>query len=140
MAYHVKRAEFDELLLDHARESGAEVQRRTPVAGVLFEEGAARSASVPVPTAAPSEVTREVVVDASGQDAMLSRTLGTRRFDSKLKRAALFAHYEGIRWPEGHQAGDILLPIDVASGTGSSPFPTGPASVGAVFEPALTRA
>ena len=36
-AYQVKRAEFDELLLRHAEECGAEVREETPVERVLFE-------------------------------------------------------------------------------------------------------
>ncbi|MDQ5857505.1 MAG: FAD-dependent oxidoreductase, partial [Acidobacteriota bacterium] len=40
-AYHVKRADFDELLLRHAEESGAEVREETSVSRVLFEEGRA---------------------------------------------------------------------------------------------------
>ncbi|HSB36898.1 MAG TPA: tryptophan 7-halogenase, partial [Thermoanaerobaculia bacterium] len=77
------------------------------------------------------------VVDASGQGAFLSKKLGTRRFDEKLKRAALFAHYEGIRWPEGSRPGDILLPIDEGVWYWIIPFSDGTASVGAVFEPSV---
>ena len=138
MAYHVKRAEFDALLLDHSRESGAEVHDGTPVARVLFEQGLAQGVLVET-SRGPREVKARVVVDASGQDAMLSRTLGTRRFDAKLKRAGLFAHYEGMRWPEGHQPGDILLPIDVGVWYWIIPFSDGTCSVGAVFEPALLK-
>ncbi|MBC8646375.1 MAG: tryptophan 7-halogenase [Thermoanaerobaculia bacterium] len=138
MAYHVKRAEFDDLLLEHSRESGAEVHDGTPVARVLFEQGLAQGALVET-SGGPREVRARVIVDASGQDAMLSRALGTRRFDSKLKRAGLFAHYEGMRWPEGHEPGDILLPIDVGVWYWIIPFSDGTCSVGAVFEPALLK-
>ncbi|MFN2384784.1 MAG: NAD(P)/FAD-dependent oxidoreductase [Thermoanaerobaculia bacterium] len=138
MAYHVKRAEFDELLLEHSRESGVEVHDGTPVARVLFEEGAAKGVLVET-SRGPREIEARAVVDASGQEAILSRTLGTRRFDSKLKRAGLFAHYEGMRWPEGHEPGDILLPIDDGVWYWIIPFSDGTCSVGAVFEPALTK-
>ena len=79
------------------------------------------------------------MVDASGQGAFLSSKLGTRTFDKKLKRAALFAHYEGIRWPEGHREGDILLPIDQGVWYWVIPFSDSTASVGAVFEPSLAQ-
>jgi flavin-dependent dehydrogenase len=85
------------------------------------------------------EVRGRVVVDASGQDAVISRALGTRRFDSKLKRAGLFAHYGGMRWPEGHHPGDILLPIDRGVWYWIIPFADGTSSVGAVFDPAALR-
>jgi flavin-dependent dehydrogenase len=80
-----------------------------------------------------------VVVDASGQDALLSRQLGTRRFDKRLKRAALFAHYEKFRWPEDHRPGDILLPIDRGVWYWIIPFSDKTCSVGAVFEPSLAQ-
>jgi flavin-dependent dehydrogenase len=135
-AFHVKRAEFDELLLRHAEDSGAEVREETPVDRVIFEDGravgvVARSAS------GPEEIRARVVVDASGQTALLSRQLGTRRFDPKLKRAGLFAHYEGIRWPDGQRPGDILLPVDRDVWYWIIPFSDGTCSVGAVFEPSL---
>ena len=41
MAYQVKRAEFDHLLLKHSAASGAEVREETSVEDVLFEGGRA---------------------------------------------------------------------------------------------------
>ncbi|HYK42730.1 MAG TPA: FAD-dependent oxidoreductase, partial [Thermoanaerobaculia bacterium] len=41
MAYQVKRAEFDHLLLRHAAEQGVEVRERTVVKEVTFENGRA---------------------------------------------------------------------------------------------------
>lgn len=139
MAYHVKRAEFDDLLLRHAAESGAEVREETAVEDVLFEGGRAvgvRARSVGGPS---EEIRARVVVDASGQGAILSRKLGLRRFDPKLKRAALFAHYEDLRWPDDSQPGDILLPIDRDVWYWIIPFSDGTCSVGGVFDPAEVR-
>src|SRR5450432_2312551 len=97
-AYQVKRADFDDLLLKHAASCGAEVREETAVEDVLFEGGRATGVRVRTAGSAAEEIRAKVVVDASGQGAVLSRKLGLRRFDPKLKRAALFAHYEGIRW------------------------------------------
>ncbi|HSD71421.1 MAG TPA: NAD(P)/FAD-dependent oxidoreductase [Thermoanaerobaculia bacterium] len=135
-AFHVKRAEFDDLLLRHAGESGAEVREETSVERVLFEEGRAVGV-VARSRGGTDEIRARVVVDASGQGALLSRQLGTRRFDPVLKRAGLFAHYEGIRWPEGQRPGDILLPVDRSVWYWIIPFSDGSCSVGAVFEPSL---
>jgi flavin-dependent dehydrogenase len=139
MAYQVKRAEFDELLLRHAASCGAEVREETAVEDVLFEGGRAVGVRAGRRDGGTEEIRASAVVDASGQGALLSRKLGTRRFDSKLKRAALFAHYEGIRWPEGHKQGDILLPIDDGVWYWIIPFSDGSSSVGAVFEPAIAQ-
>jgi flavin-dependent dehydrogenase len=135
-AYQVKRAEFDELLLRHAEESGAKVREETAVEEVLFE-GERAVGVIARSSAGKEEIRARAIVDASGQTALLSRQLGTRKFDPKLKRAGLFAHYEGIRWPEGQRPGDILLPIDRGVWYWIIPFSDGTCSVGAVFEPSL---
>jgi flavin-dependent dehydrogenase len=140
MAYQVKRAEFDEILLRHAESCDAEIREETPVEEVLFERGRAVGLTVRGAGGSAEEIRARVVVDASGQDAFLSRRLGTRTFDSRLRRAALFAHYEGVARPPGKQAGDILLPIDDGVWYWIIPFSDGTCSVGAVFDPALARA
>lgn len=141
MSYQVKRAEFDQLLLDHSASCGATIREATAVSDVLFEEGRAVGVAVRhgAGTKEDQEVRAKVVVDASGQTALLSRKLGTRKFDSRLKRAAVFAHYEGVARPAGKQAGDILLPIDDDVWYWIIPFSDGTASVGAVFDPAVIR-
>jgi flavin-dependent dehydrogenase len=138
-AYHVKRADFDDLLLRHAEESGAEVREETPVARVLFEGGRAVGVVARPNGGKEEEIRARAVVDASGQEALLSRQAGSRKFDPKLKRAGLFAHYEGIRWPEGQKPGDILLPIDRGVWYWIIPFSDGTCSVGAVFEPEAAK-
>src|SRR5207244_7076599 len=87
MAYQVKRAEFDQLLLRHSQSCGAEIHEETRVEEVLFE--GRRAVGVRIrPAQGPSqEIRARVVVDASGQEAVLSRRMGSRKFDPKLKRA-----------------------------------------------------
>src|SRR5262245_7234708 len=139
MAYQVKRAEFDDLLLKHAGSCGAVVREETAVREVLFEGGRAVGVAVRERGGEDGGIRAKAVVDAAGQSAFLSGKLGTRRFDRKLKRAAVFAHYEGVPRPAGKQAGDILLPIDDGVWYWIIPFSDGSASVGAVFDPVHTR-
>ena len=139
MAYQVKRAEFDDLLLRHAESCGAEVREETVVDEVLFEGDRAVGVKLRRKGGEPEEIHAKAVVDASGQGAFLSRKLGLRHFDSKLKRAALFAHYEGIRWPAESRPGDILLPVDRGVWYWIIPFSDGVCSVGGVFDPAEVR-
>ncbi|MDQ6893522.1 MAG: FAD-dependent oxidoreductase [Acidobacteriota bacterium] len=140
MAYQVKRADFDHLLLRHAAEQGAEVREQTAVKEVLFEGGRAVGVSAATEGGAPEEIRAKIVVDATGQDALLSRRLGTRSFDKNLKRAGLFAHYADVPRPEGRQAGDILLPVEDGVWYWIIPFSDGSSSVGAVFDPSVFRA
>ena len=129
MAYQVKRADFDELLLRHAASCGAEVRDETAVEDVLFEGGRAVGVRARPRGGAPEEIRARVVVDASGQGAFLSRKLGIRSFDPKLKRAALFAHYDGsCAGPRAAGPATSCCRSTGASGTGSSPSRTGPAA------------
>jgi flavin-dependent dehydrogenase len=139
MAYQVKRAEFDELLLRHSESCGAVVREETAIREVLFEGRRAVGVVARGSDGADEEFRAKVVVDASGQTAFLSGKLGTRRFDRKLKRAAVFAHYVGVPRPPGKEAGDILLPIDDGVWYWIIPFSDGTSSVGAVFDPVTTR-
>ena len=138
MAYQVKRADFDALLLEHSASCGAEVRQETSVEDVIFESGRAVGVRARGKAAA-EEIRARVVVDASGQGAVLSRKLELRRFDPKLKRAAMFAHYEGIRWPADSRPGDILLPIDRGVWYWIIPFSDGTCSVGGVYDPVVVR-
>src|SRR6476620_3761233 len=65
MAYHVKRADFDLLLLRHCEEAGAEVREETAVREVLFESGRAVGVVARGPSGGDEEVRARAVVDAS---------------------------------------------------------------------------
>jgi flavin-dependent dehydrogenase len=49
------------------------------------------------------------VVDASGRAGFLGARLGFRRPDPRLRKVAVYAHYEGISRPEGRRGGDIRI-------------------------------
>ncbi len=132
-AWQVKRKDFDGLLAAHAAESGAIVRRGTTVEDVVFEGDRA----VAVRVAGSEEILAKVVVDATGPAAFLASRLKIRRQDTKLRRAALYAHYTGVWRGEGERAGDILLPFLPDVWYWVIPFADGSASVGAVFGPAL---
>jgi flavin-dependent dehydrogenase len=135
-AWQVKRREFDALLAAHAAESGAEVRRGVAVEDVLFEGGRATGVRVWGP-AGEEEIPAKVVVDATGQAALLASRLKIRRQDSNLRKAALYAHFTGAWRAEGERGGDILLPFLPDVWFWVIPFSDGSASVGAVFAPAV---
>jgi len=139
LAYQVKRADFDHLLLRHAAELGVEVREKTGVKEVIFEGKRAVGVVALPDGSAPEEIRAKVVVDATGQDALLARRLKIRSFDAKLKRAGLFAHYSGVPRPPGREAGDILLPVEDGVWYWIIPFSDGSSSVGAVFDPSQVR-
>jgi flavin-dependent dehydrogenase len=135
-SFHVKRAEFDMLLLDHARESGAAVFQEARVLEVLFGADGRRARGVKVLLEGESEprtVEAKVVVDATGRDALLSRHLGGRRRDPLLDRSAAFAHYDTFRRAEGPTGGDIVVVTTPDGWWWLIPFSDGSVSVGIVM-------
>ena len=135
-AWQVKRLDFDGLLAVHAAESGATVRRGAAVEDVRFD--GARATGVRIAGAgAREEIEAKVVVDATGPAALLASHLKIRRQDTKLRGAALYAHYTGVWRGEGDRAGDILLPFRPDVWYWVIPFADGSASVGAVFDPSL---
>src|ERR1044071_6448069 len=70
-AYQVTRGDFDKLLLDHARESGAEVHEQTPVEAVEFsEDGVDLSIRS---NGSANSIPARYLVDASGRTSVLGR-------------------------------------------------------------------
>lgn len=137
-AYHVKRAAFDALLQEHAAASGASLVRGRRAEEVVFEGSRAVGVRLVDEATGAAETARaRAVVDATGQVALLATKLGLRRADPKLRRAALYAHFDGVRRGDGARAGDILLPFGSGVWYWAIPFSDGSASVGAVFDPAL---
>ena len=133
-AFQVKRAEFDMLLLEHARESGVRVSEGTRVEEVLFD--GERATGVRVKASGGEEaraVTARAVVDATGRDALMSRRLGGRQKDPALDRSAAFAHFSGFQRVDGPAGGDIVVVTTPDGWWWLIPFSDGTVSVGVVM-------
>ena len=107
--WQVLRSEFDALLLDNAREQGVEIRRGALVKDVLFEGDRAVGVRVELPDEGEKEIRCRVVVDASGQSAIISKKLGLRRHDPDLKKAAYFTHFQGALRDPGIDEGATLV-------------------------------
>ena len=106
--WQVRRDEFDVMMLDNAREHGVEVRDNAKVREVLFDGAKAVGVRALIGGRAV-ELRSNVVVDATGQSALLSRQLQTRRPDEKLKNASIYAHYRGCLLDEGRDAGATII-------------------------------
>jgi flavin-dependent dehydrogenase len=95
-AYHVVRASFDDILLQHAAATGALVYRQHTVKRVRHEPD-----NVVIQVATPHGDTREVqaqvLVDASGRASFLGTNLGQRMPLPDLGKVALVAHFQGAK-------------------------------------------
>jgi len=92
--WHVDRARFDQLLLEHARGLGADVRMETRVIDVRF---APDSVHLRVEDeAGETELRARVVVDGSGRATVLGRRLGLRVTDPVFDQFALHTWFEGF--------------------------------------------
>ncbi|QDU88108.1 Putative FAD-dependent oxidoreductase LodB [Pirellulimonas nuda] len=97
--WHVDRAEFDQMLFEHARELGAECVEQARVTAVAFEGDRAVGVKLKA-SGGDRSVACKVVVDASGQQSLIANKLGLKRVDPKLKKAAIWRHYRGAERDE----------------------------------------
>jgi flavin-dependent dehydrogenase len=106
-SYQVPRAEFDTMLLDHARKRGATVHQPAAVESVALDaEGVTVTASA---EGQPLSVRAAMLVDASGRDGFMALRYGERRRIPNLGKVALFAHYRGARRMSGLEEGNIRI-------------------------------
>jgi len=106
-AFQVIRAEFDQLLLENARDHGAEVHEEHAV------EEIDTSGTEPVLRGVAAdgrafELAPRFLVDASGQRALVGRRLGLRRFDDFFKNLAIFGYWRGAEHLPGELRNHIL--------------------------------
>lgn len=106
-AWLVERDRFDAILFDAARRGGAEVHERAAV-HELHWDGDRLAAVSWRPRGQPLRTTTpELVIDASGQRALVAEARGLRTPIEGLRHEALWAHWEGagrLPPPREHQA------------------------------------
>lgn len=107
-AVQVERSKFDDLLLKHSRECGAEVREESIV---LEHRVGADDVTIRYKDkgGAEHEVTAGFLIDASGlSNFTANREFGRKYYDGH-KKIAIFGHYEGVVMPDGEEKGDILI-------------------------------
>jgi flavin-dependent dehydrogenase len=111
--WQVLRSDFDRLLLDNAAEKGVAVRFGSPVEEVLFDGEGEDARAVGVRAALDGgparEIAARVVIDASGQSALLARRFGLREVDPRLRHAAYWSHFRGARRDPGIDEGATLV-------------------------------
>lgn len=93
-AYNVDRAVFDAILLDGARDAGAEVRHGWQVLGPLGDAEGVRGVRVRGPDG-DQDLLADAVVDASGQHCLLGRAFRLTRAVEDLRSTATYAYYDG---------------------------------------------
>ena len=117
-SYHVRRADFDKLLLDNSRRLGATVLEGTRVTEVeLGADGCSRVTAVG-PDGAPAAWFPRFLVDASGRDTLLLRRLALKRADKRNNTAAVFGHFRNVPRRDGNAEGMIAMHLFQHGGSG----------------------
>ena len=137
-SYQVPRAEFDQILLDHAAEHGAEVRQETTIKGVEFFDDRVELALQPKEGAA-AKITARYVIDASGRHSVLGNHFKLKETYPHLQKISIFAHYDGVQGDEGRD-GTLTRQLRAADRWfWYVPLPNGRASIGVVLDTALYK-
>lgn len=136
--YQVPRAEFDTILLEHARAQGVDVHQPATVESVrvdsdgvsigIRQNGAARTARA------------AMLVDASGRDGFLAGRIGRRTRIPNLGKVALFSHFRGAARRAGKEEGNIRIYVIDDGWFWWIPMAGDLTSVGAVLHARTVRA
>lgn len=105
ITWQVDRAEFDKMLLDHAAERGVDVRCETNVRDVLMDGNRVRGVIAEGPDGVRRELTAKVVVDASGQTALIGRKLKLKYPDDNLRHCSFYTRYRGAWRDVGRDEG-----------------------------------
>jgi flavin-dependent dehydrogenase len=134
-AYQVWRQDFDKMLYDHARESGADAREGHEV--LRIDQIGPRETRLEVRTDAGRSygIQARYLVDASGRDAFLSAKKKLRRKNGQHQSAAIFGHFRGAARRAGEDAGNISIYRFDHGWMWMIPLPDGVMSIGAVCRP-----
>lgn len=98
--FNIERAPFDKMLLDSARDAGAEVLENATVRNLI------RLVDGDVAVDVDGRVlTGRYLVDASGQGAVVGRHLGTRKIFADHRKVAYFQHFRKVQRLSGDEEG-----------------------------------
>ena len=107
--WQVSRAEFDQMLLDNARQKGAEVQQRTRVTDLLYDAHQVVGVEAVRHDGETFQAHALVTIDATGRNALSMTRNGWRKDDPMLNRVACWTYYRGAMRDPGLDAGSTTV-------------------------------
>lgn len=130
-AFEVPREEFDQDLLNHAKENGVSVFQ--PESAIVAD-----LSQTPVPIKTTNkEFTCDYLVDASGRNAFLGSQFRSRQANKEfINNIAVFNHYKNVKRHVQRQEGDIIIGVlPDNSWSWHIPFKGDITSIGVVMNP-----
>jgi flavin-dependent dehydrogenase len=107
--WQVLRSEFDLMLLNHARERGAEVREQTTVTDLLREDGRVVGVRARHADGSVVEYRAPITLDCSGKDSFAAVRHGWRVRDPYLNKVAVWTYYEGSKRERGLDEGQTTV-------------------------------
>ena len=107
--WQVVRSEFDQMMLENAREHGVDAHEGVHVLEVLFEGDRAVGVAIKDADGTRREIRARVVVDASGQAALLQNRFKLRVWDPILNKGAIWTYWQGAYRDTGRDEGATMV-------------------------------
>jgi len=107
--WQVDRETFDTMMMERAREAGAEVREGIKVLDFLEEDGVVVGVCAEDETGKRFELRAPMTMDASGRDALFQRKKKWRKRDPKLNKIAIWTLYKGAKRDPGVDEGATTI-------------------------------
>jgi len=133
--WQVLRSEFDQMLMDNAREKGAEVLEETKVTETIDEDGTVSGVRAKPKDGGTLEFRAPITIDASGRDSLSMLRNNWRVRDDQLKKISIWTYYKGaLRDPGRDEGATTIASIPERGWFWYIPLPDDMVSVGVVAE------
>ncbi len=106
-AFQIKRSALDKILFDNCTRNNVETLEQHEVLNVMLNDSGEQTLTVKDANGRIHEWSCRYLLDASGQQSLVSKQEKWRTPNSRHTAAAVFAHFSGIPLNEGEGAGDI---------------------------------
>jgi len=107
--WQVLRSEFDQMLVENAREKGVEVREETEVVEMIRDGGRFVGVRARSRDGREYVVEAPVTVDATGREAMAATRHAWRRGDPRLNKVAVWTYYDGAMRDPGIDEGGTTV-------------------------------
>ena len=110
-SWQVFRSEFDHLLMNHARDRGAEVREEMTVKSLLRDDDSERVTGVLAVDndGNGTEFRAPMTLDCTGKEAFAAVRNGWRKKDPFLNKIAVWTYYKGAKRDEGYDEGQTTV-------------------------------
>lgn len=134
--WQVWRCKFDQMLLDNAREKGAEAVEETKVTELLRDgDGRVTGVRAELKSGESAEFHSPITIDATGRDSFAMMRNGWRVRDPKLDKIAIWTYFEGaLRDPGVDEGATTVAALPERGWFWYIPLPGDVVSVGVVAQ------